>query len=167
MQAIEFDAGSGNYLLRDITELTIPPAIPLYPVAIGWQLLALLLGVFVIFKLWRFALKWRKDGYRRDASALLIQLPSSPDALAQQLLFILKLTALQAYPRTKVARLSGDELLTFLETESPGSGFATSRGKLLVDLAHQSKGSTTSDATELAAITDMTKQWITNHKGVN
>lgn len=167
MQAIEFDPGSGNYLLRDITELTLPQAIPLYPVAPGWQLLALLLGIFVIFKLWRFALKWRKDGYRRDAAALLVQLPSSPEALAQQLLFILKLTALQAYPRAKVARLSGDELLTFLETESPGSGFATSRGKRLVALAYQSEGSTASEATELAAITDMAKHWIAKHKGVD
>ncbi len=167
MQAIEFDPGSGNYLLRDITELTLPQAIPLYPVAIGWQLLALLLGIFVVFKLWRFALKWRKDKYRRDAAALLTRLPLTPDALAQQLLFILKLTALQAYPRGKVARLSGEELLTFLETESPGSGFATKRGKLLVALAYQSKGSTVSEASELAAITNMTKQWIANHKGVN
>ena len=93
--------------LRDIAE---PPAVPWYPFAPGWWVLlgiAVVAGLYFGIRAW---LNWKRNAYRRAALA---ELEGGGDvAKASE---ILKRTALVAFPRTKVAALTGSAWCAWLE----------------------------------------------------
>ncbi len=113
--------------------------------------------------LWRH---WRRNRYRRAALARLQQLINryhNSAALLQPLAALLKATALQAYPRTQVAQLSGDNWLRWLHQHGNGSTFGPSSAALLGKSVYQAHSS--ADNHQIQQLLLEAGLWIENHPG--
>ena len=123
----------GNYALGDFVEVVPPAAISWWPQTTGWWWLGALLAGFAIYRGWNLLRHWYRNRYRREATARLQRLAGSVsgDNLAGEINRLLKLTALVAYSREQVARLSGEEWVDFLNSRCQSPPFSEEQGRLL------------------------------------
>ena len=147
--------------LHDI--VTFPPA-PFWPPAPGWYVLSLALVIATGWACWWTVHHRRTNAYRRTALTELQAAGVHPDQL-RILPELLKRTALAAYPRERVASLSGGAWLAFLDETGAEPAFVAGPGRLLGDLAYdpalvRRMSAADADALLAAAIT-----WIRRHQG--
>jgi len=133
MSAPPLPEAFGNYALGDFVEAVAPAAISWWPQTAGWWWLGAALGAFAAHRGWKFLRRWYRNRYRREAAARLQRLAG--DAAGKTLVAdvnrLLKLTALVAYSRQQVARLSGEEWVNFLNRHCPTPPFSPAQGELL------------------------------------
>jgi hypothetical protein len=156
----DVDPGSLG-LLHDI--VTAPPT-PWWPPAPGWCVLAgialVLLGSVALACLAR----WRRDLYRREALTKLDRIacdPLAPSSLAA-IAELLKRVALAAYPRDRVASLSGDAWLAFLDKSGGTDAFTRGAGRVLRDAAYRKDAP--HEVAEFSKLAHVVRQWITHHR---
>lgn len=149
--------------LRDIH---LPAEPGWWPPAPGWWLLGALIIAAVIFVA-IFAVKhYRAGRQRRRILSMLAQLETdmarnSPDALAR-ISSMLRRIALTRFPRTKVAALTGEAWLRFLD-ESGGNGrFRKGPGRVLASGPYQR--SVVADV-DVAALSALVHEWVTKNAG--
>ena len=104
-------------LLSQLAPLRTPSAVTAWPPAPGWWFGAIVVAVVVGIAVSRGLRHWRANGYRRHALTLLRNM--DPTASAADINEILKITALQAFPREQVASLSGDAWVHWLQRQCP------------------------------------------------
>jgi hypothetical protein len=158
----------GNRLVHGIDEIMLPADISLLPTAPGWQLLGVLIGIYIIYRTIRFSRLWFKNRYRRaalNAIAELGQHNSNPIDVAGKLPFYLKATALQAYPRQQIAAMSGQQWLSFLDSQSEGVYFSGPIGVKLLSIAYQAKSDWHLTTDEAESLIRMSQTWIKHHNG--
>ncbi len=153
----------GNYALGDFVEVVSPAAISWLPQTAGWAVLAALLAVLLLRYGWRRLRHWYRNRYRREALARLrvIAQSAQQDTLVE-LNKLLKLTALAAYSREQVARLSGQEWVAFLNQRCASPPFSPEHGRLLAQGVYE--GAAVSDATR-QALHGACLAWVENHRG--
>jgi len=155
----------GNYALGDFVEVVSPQAISWLPQTIGWWWLgAALLAVFARYS-WRRLRHWYRNRYRREAAARLRQLGDTADqsALVAELNRLLKLTALAAFSREQVARLSGKEWVEFLNRQCPTPPFSGEQGQLLAVGAYRTG---TVAAASGQPLISACLTWVREHKNM-
>jgi hypothetical protein len=107
-------------LLELLQPVVLPEPVPMLPVTAGWWVLAGWLLAVLLIVAWRWRIRWRADGYRRDAQAELDRLLQRSDLddakLAGAIAALVKRTALAVYPRATVAGLTGSDWAAFLES---------------------------------------------------
>ncbi|MEZ5504127.1 MAG: DUF4381 domain-containing protein [Halioglobus sp.] len=153
----------GNYALGDFVEAVPPADISWFPQTAGWTWLAALLLAYLLRRGWRSLVHWYRNRYRREAIALLQQLDNSAngDAWLTELNKLLKLAALAAFPRERVARLSGEEWVRFLNSRCTPAPFSAEQGKLLsIGTYNRTKLTEMSRQQLLAA----SLNWLRNHR---
>ena len=123
----------GNYALGDFVEVVPPPDICWWPQTAGWWWLGALLAGFALHRGWKLLRRWYRNRYRREAADRLQRLASAADSdtLVSEINRLLKLTAMAAFSREQVARLSGDEWVAFLNSQCPSAPFSPEQGRLL------------------------------------
>lgn len=111
--------------LKQLKNLAIPEPVSWFPHTWAWYLLFALIFCALIYLLFRWFRRYRANAYRREAlteleryETILLQTNNAISA-SQQLGQLLKRVALVTWPRTKVARLSGDEWIAFMQKHSP------------------------------------------------
>jgi hypothetical protein len=109
----------GNYALRDFFEVMSPDSISWLPQTSGWLWLAAGLLLLALRYAWRTLRHWYRNRYRREAIKRLQEVSKNCDSTAflADLNRVLKITALVAYSREQVARLSGDHWVKFLNRQ--------------------------------------------------
>jgi Domain of unknown function (DUF4381) len=131
------------------------PAPPRWvPQTIGWYVLFTIIALLLLWLLFHAVRQWFANRYRRDALRELAT--ATPD----QFSVLLKRTALAAWPREKVASLSGDDWLSFLNAAMKTDAFITTPGNRIEQLALRQDSMSTDDEHALRAIT---AQWIRRH----
>ena len=131
--------------LQNLKDIVEPAAVGFWPPAPGvWLLLALALlwSGFGVALGW---LRWRQDAYRRAGVRELLTIrgrleAEGPKEAIHELAVLLKRVALTAFPRDRVASISGDNWLAFLDATMRGGTFAGASGKLLTDSLYRSTG---------------------------
>ncbi|MXP63567.1 DUF4381 domain-containing protein [Roseomonas sp. M0104] len=107
-----------------------PPPVAFWPATPAWLVLLLLvlalLG-WLALRAWR---AWRRDAYRRDALRALAG--AGPAEIAA----LLKRTALAAWPRERVAALSGADWAAFLRRSAPRAALGAAMAERLAGLAY-------------------------------
>lgn len=153
----------GNYVLGDFVEVVSPESISLLPQTAGWAWLGALLLIWLLRYSWRRLRRWYHNRYRREAAARLQQLATtgSHETWLIELNKLLKLTALAAFPREQVARLSGQEWVTFLNRHCSAPPFSTAQGSLLAVEAYRSALLEDTIRQQLLAAS---LNWIRNHE---
>ncbi len=137
-------------LLEPVPE---PVPVPLWPQTAGWFWLALLVvGLLVLAAHWLLR-RHRANAYRRAALRELEAANGNATAIAR----ILRRTAIAAYGRQRVAALSGDAWLGFLDTAVGGSDFCSGPGRALAIAPYQKDANTD-------GLTDLAAAWIRGHR---
>jgi len=108
-------------LLSNELQLMEPDPIGYSFSAPGWQLLAAVLLLLVLFMALKGVIRYRKNAYRRAALKRVRELQSRP---APHPVFalnrVLKEVALEQFDRASVASLHGPDWLRFLANSAPG-----------------------------------------------
>jgi hypothetical protein len=125
------------------------------PQTIGWYVVFALLLITTAWIAWRALARWRGSRYRRAAMHELQHAPIG-DVPA-----ILKRTALAAFRRDEVARLSGDEWFRFLEAHAPSTSSLKSSRHLLLDLDYRGAALTSDEEHRLRKLAG---EWIRGHR---
>ena len=170
IDTIEKSSSFGNYLIHGIDEIILPEAVSLWPVAIGWQVLGVVVFAFLLIQSVRLTKRWWHNRYRREA---LRQLTSVRQQTGNELIDVvavlphfLKVTALQAYPRRQVAGLSGQEWLRFLDAHCEGLSFTSGVGSKLTSVAYLPREQWQLNDHDSDSLIHMSRHWIAKHERI-
>jgi Domain of unknown function (DUF4381) len=132
-----------------------PPPPAWTPQTVGWYVLFAIAGLLLIWMAIHFVRRWFANRYRREAlHELPLLQPSEFSAL-------LKRTALAAWPREKVASLSGAPWLTFLDGATGDESFHHSPADQIEELALRPETLSHEDEQALRATV---ATWIRRHR---
>lgn len=132
------------------------PAPPAWtPQTVGWYVVFAIAGLAVLWFLVRSVQRWFRDRYRREALRELKELPP------EQFSTLLKRTALSAWPREKVASLSGEVWLEFLNKTAGADTFRHAPGNQIEEIALRQSALS---GEEERALRGITAQWIRRHR---
>jgi hypothetical protein len=158
----------GNYLVHGIDEIVLPGAIAWWPSAPGWKVLGVVVIGWLLLKATRMIRRWWRNRYRREALRQLQKLQQQAGDKALEVVaalpYYIKTTALQAYPRTEVASLSGETWLAFLDAHYAGPSFAEGTGRKLLAVSYLPRGQWQLDDGEANTLIRMAQQWIKKHR---
>ncbi|MEA3413430.1 MAG: DUF4381 domain-containing protein [Pseudomonadota bacterium] len=118
--------------LAALRPLHLPEPVTWWPPAPGWWILLIFFLVLLVALVWH----WRRGRVRRAALAELRRIGSadlSTAELAGSVSTLLRRYALTLYPPTRVAGLSGEPWLRFLDEHMEGDAFAAGAGRVLIE----------------------------------
>ena len=149
--------------LHDIVE-PAPPG--LWPLAPGWILVIFLLCLLLLRAAQIARAVWRRNAYRRQATAELVQLQktlaaNTAAASATQALTILRRCALHIAPRHEVAALAGSEWTNFLASRSDVQ-LSDELSALLTSVAYQPVQQI--DTASARRAIDFAQRWVASHR---
>lgn len=152
----------GNYALKDFAELVPPDSISWLPQTPGWAWLGLAVLVLALRYLWRRLKHWYSNRYRREAIIRLRALAGTEESTAfvSDVNRILKITALVAYSRTAVAKLSGQDWVNFLNQQCPQAPFDPQQMQLLATAVYGGSSGNDQRPQLLAA----SLAWVAQHQ---
>ncbi len=171
------DSGFGNLALKGFNEISLPETVSWMPETIGWRFLVLFVFIFLCFSVYQSFVRWKKNRYRGAALLKLKSIEESWSAACnradeewlQLLSTVLKATALQAYPRKRVASLSGEAWVRFLNSTERSSHrnpehhcFDAETSSILSVSQYQQRKITISDSVRLKLI-QSSRKWIGSH----
>ena len=132
------------------------PAPPAWtPQTVGWYLVFTIIAILLLWFVIHTIRRWLANRYRREALRELAI--ATPD----QFSVLLKRTALAAWPREKVASLSGDAWLQFLGDAATTESFQSAPGNRIEELALYGDVTSAGDEQALRAIA---AEWIRRHR---
>ncbi len=155
----------GNYLLgEEFVEVVSPAAVSWLPQTAGWACLGAVCLVLLMRYGYRRLRQWYRNRYRREALARLVKLPASGDSTAWlvELNKLLKLTALAGFSRERVARLSGEEWIDFLNRQCAEAPFSPEQRELLASGIYRGEVLEVATREQLLAAS---VTWVRSHEG--
>jgi len=164
------DVTSDPDSLQLLHDIVLPAPVPWWPLAPGWYVLAIIVIIVFAGLAIRWALRYRKNYYRREALAQLdaiFQKMQSPDARTAALVktaILVKQVALVSFDRPRVAPLSDEPWRRFL-TDVGQTGALTPEISGLVDnvLYGRVDGTVLTDDA-LRAVYEAARSWIRDHR---
>jgi hypothetical protein len=156
MSLFATDPGS----LDRLHDIAVPPPIPWWPPAPAWYVVVALAIQALGVAIWRVAAWWHRNRYRRAALAELAVIEAgSPQArTVSALAELVKRTALAAFPRERVASVSGEEWLAFLDATTNTDTFVRGPGRTLEN--GYNPGPQTAGPELFAAV----RHWLRHHR---
>lgn len=153
--------------IEGIAPLIEPAELTTWPPAPGWFFLAGLLLLLLLFGIIRWIRQYRQNRYRREALEHLTRIAGEAEngpgqQHVQVINRLLKHTALQAYPREKVASLSGTEWMEFLQESLGKSNIGESTSEILtISLYRRGAGI---DPARWQELIQFCEYWIRKHR---
>ena len=132
-----------------------PPPPPWTPQTVGWYVVFAIAGLIALWAIIHKLRRWRANAYRRQALRELQTVP--PDQFSA----LIKRTALSVWPREKVASLSGEAWLTFLNRTAAGELFRDSPANRVEEVAIRAISLSGNDEQLLRTAT---AEWIRRHR---
>ena len=163
--AERFGEGFGGERMWGLKELEYPDSIALLPQTPGWYAVAVLVVVAIVWGVWLLRRRRQANAYRREALNLLADIEASRLGL-NALPFVLRKSALVAFPRLDVASLRGSAWCDWLNGVAGRTVFTTDDIALVDKLAYLPAArleSLQQDAATLRLITQ-TRQWLRLHR---
>jgi hypothetical protein len=145
--------------LAELKDIHLPEPTALWPPAIGWwALLVLLISLIIIVVVWRIR-RWRLGMAKRKALVELSNLTSATQDWPQALQKLMRRLTISYYEQEKVAQLHGQSWVHFLVSQLKPSQQEKCKKPLqqLVDAQYQS-----SVELDFTVQAEAVKYWITN-----
>lgn len=146
--------------LENLHDLVVPVPVPWWPPAPGWVVVSAALIAVLTWWVIRAVRRWQSNSYRREALALLEKI----DGLSAELPTLIKRVALSAYPRERVASLTGERWLIFLDQTGQTDAFTTGPGRWLARLAYEPQLAASLSTTEFKGLRMAVRNWILRHQ---
>jgi hypothetical protein len=152
----------GNYALKGFAEIVALDPINWWPQTLAWKCLACLLILVISIFLWRRLKLWYHNRYRRAACTRLLHIDQTSDdsSIIQAINQLLKITAIKAYSRQRVAQLSGNEWINFLNNRCEQTPFNDECIVLLTQNLYRQQPIGSVHRCELIAASQL---WIQSH----
>lgn len=157
--------------LNNLHDIVLAPSPSWWPPAPGWFVLFFLVFLSAVWFAWLVYRSRRASAYRRAALIVLAGLRSrmgKADAritALRALPELLKRTALAAWPRARIAGLSGDEWLAFLDRTGGTKDFTEGAGQLVSWLAYAGDGELEAvNEDRAASMISVMEGWIKKHR---
>jgi len=147
----------GSNRMWGLKELPLPDPVSWVPQTIGWLFLAIAALAGVGYFVWRRWQIWQANQYRRDGLARLKQM--NPKQL-HDLPEILRVAALAAGPRNKVASLRGPDWINWLNDRVDQPLFDDADSIILDTLAYAKTDISPDQARRLL---DASENWLRGH----
>lgn len=153
----------GNYALKGFAEVVAPADISWLPQTTGWLWLGAAVLGLTLHRCWKHWRHWYRNRYRREAASRLQELAAniSSGTLVAEVNQLLKLTALAAFSRGQVAKLSGEDWVSFLNRQCPGEPFSSEQCHLLAVSTYRQQAVDSDVAHQLLAAS---RSWISEHE---
>lgn len=158
------------YSLDNLQDIVEPAAVSWWPPATGFWILFALLLVWVSAIGLRLLIRYQRNSYRREALVLLKQIePGLQPAQTRgsalgEAAMLLKRTALSAYPRKDVAKLSGEEWLAFLDGSGNTHDFSRGAASVIGSISWQPQAGASLSDEQLKEIVGAVRHWINHHQ---
>ena len=151
--------------LAGLIAAPLPLPISLWPQTWGSRLVIALTVMLLAVGLWRLLSRYRANAYRRAATRELAAIEQAATGAASgvdtnAIALLVRRTALVAFPRQKIASLTGSRWLSFLDASFGGEGFATGPGVVIGTAPYDPRRVTSADAAPLIALV---RRWIWAH----
>lgn len=148
-----------------LIDIPLPAPVSLWPQTWEAQAAIAVFAVGVVIAAWWFMHRQRANRYRREALGELDRIVRSlasreADAIVSALALLVRRVALTAYPRERIASLSGSAWLTFLDFSYGGHEFSRGAGRLLACGPYVSRRVGADDVRDLV---DLVRRWIRSH----
>jgi len=156
--------------LDRLHDIVAPPPVRLWPPAPAWYWVFGCLLVLVLVLVLALFLRWQWNRYRREALTIWrdefrrLDDPNCRGSALVRLAELLKRTALSAFPREQVAGLTGTAWFTFLDQTTPKAAFDSGDGKLLEEVAYDSRAAATINAGRAHRLASLVHHWIRHHR---
>jgi Domain of unknown function (DUF4381) len=149
--------------LDRLHDIAVPPPVPWWPPAPGWYIVGGMALALLGLAAWAALARWRRERYRREALGDLARIACHPDAPSSisAIAELMKRVALAAYPRDRVASLTGDAWLAILDATGGTDAFTRGAGQMLKEAAYRKDAP--HDPSELSKLADVVRHWITHH----
>ncbi len=153
----------GNYVLGNFVKVVSPEDISWLPQTVGWAWLGAILLILALRYSWRRLRLWYRNRYRREATARLAQFTTTGEQefWVLELNKLLKITALAAFSREQVARLSGEQWVDFLNRHCTVPPFSPEQRNLLATGAYR-KTTLKDDTRQQLLAASLT--WVRTHE---
>ena len=146
--------------LENLHDLVMPVPVPWWPPAPGWFIVSAVLVTVLGWWLIRAIQQWQSNSYRREALILLGKI----DGSGAELPILIKRVALSAYPRERVASLTGEQWLAFLDQTGHTDAFSAGAGRWLARVAYEPQLTASLSTTELNGLRTAVRDWILRHQ---
>jgi len=146
--------------LERLADIETLPPVPWWPPAPGWYLLmaaVLVLAVSALVAVWR---RRQRNAYRSAALAELDRLARGPEDLSR-IAQVLKRTAMVSMPRQRIAGLSGEPWLHWLQQTGNGVSFSARSRQLLGETLY---GPGRPDEREIDKLAETARAWVRRHQ---
>ena len=129
-------------ILQQLRDIHLPQPISVWPLAPGWYVTAVIVGILVVVLGAYLYRVWRRLKRRRTILRELHQLKSQQGdretaEIIADLSGLLKRVAIYCFPKHAVAGLIGKAWLQFLNDKGRTQDFSQTEGELLVSAAYQ------------------------------
>jgi hypothetical protein len=146
--------------LENLHDLVMPVPVSWWPPAPGWFIVSAVLVMVLGWWLIRAIQQWQSNSYRREALVLLGKI----DGSGAELPILIKRVALSAYPRERVASLTGEQWLAFLDQTGHTDAFTTGAGRWLARVAYEPQLTASLSTSELNGLRTAVRDWILRHQ---
>ncbi|UCF67659.1 MAG: DUF4381 domain-containing protein [Acidobacteriota bacterium] len=157
--------------LENLHDIVLPEPVAWTPQTAGWWLLLTIAVLISGWAVWVGLRRRHRNAYRRAALSQLdgieaaLREPSTRAEALAQLPVLLKRTALSFCRREKVASLSGERWLAFLDASYGSDAFTTGPGRMLPRLAYASPASVAAiEQADLDDLVRLVRTWIRRHR---
>jgi hypothetical protein len=155
--------------LQNLNDIVLPATAGWWPLASGWYVLMALLLVFLAWFTYKSVRDWKANHYRRSALSELdtlskdMQNPTGRSSSLRKIPILLKRTALAAYPRNEVARLTGEDWFQFLNSSVKKPSFTESTFNSLNQISYTTGDLNDINGETANALLEACRQWLKHH----
>lgn len=154
--------------ISGIGPMIVPESLAAWPPAPGWYVVFAIVFLLIATLFGFYLRSWVRNRYRREALRQLesIRYLASEQVLAAHIISlnrVLKITAMHSYTRVKVASLSGNPWLEFLNDSCSASNFTVSPGSFLADSGFQESSRLSIMPEQWFGLLEEAKRWIRKH----
>jgi hypothetical protein len=146
--------------LEHLHDVITPMPLPWWPPEPGWFILGTALVLLLGWSLVRAIRHWQANSYRREALKLLEKV----DGSGMELATLVKRVALSVYPRKRVASLTGEQWLAFLDRTGRTETFTRGAGRCLARLAYDPQLAASLSNDERLGLRTAIRDWIIRHR---
>lgn len=153
--------------LSELRDIHLPEPIHSWPIAPGWWILLLLILFSLISAIKFLRRRWKNNRYRRSGQQQLkqllqeYQLHQDPRQYLKRFSELMKRIALACFPRERVASLSGEEWVAFLDQTGRTDEFSLGHGQVLMYGAYEPD-----TEFEVQPLHELGMKWIREHRYV-